>query len=151
MRGWLLDTNVVSEPMQRRPEGVVLDWLYSLQPDVTFVSVLSLAELDRGVEALPPTDARRSSLARYRRRLEGQFAGRILSLEDETVRLWGVMAGRYQRERGGRMPPVDGLLAATAQRRRLYMATRNVRDFEALGVTAFNPWTDDPADFPLQR
>lgn len=149
MRGWLLDTNILSEVKRPKPDKRVLDWFYSLSAERTFISVLALAELDRGVEALQLGDTRRAALARYRRRVEEQFTGRVLPLSDEIVRMWGSAAGRMQRD-GVTAPPVDALLAATALRHRLHIATRNTRDFIHLGVIPFNPWTDDPADFPLR-
>lgn len=150
MRGWLLDTNVVSEPQRRRPSEIVLAWLQKLPPDRTFISILMLGEIYQGIEILPGDDLGRGRLLRFRNRIEAQFAGRVLPLDDETVRLWGVMSGRYRRALGGKAPAIDTMLVATAQRRRLYLATRNLSDASPHGWPVFNPWTDDTADFPLQ-
>jgi predicted nucleic acid-binding protein len=111
---------------------------------------LTLGEIDQSIEILPSDDLARSRLLRFRNRIEAQFAGRVLPLDDETVRLWGVMSGRYRRALGGKAPAIDTLLVATAQRRRLYLATRNLSDTDPHGWPVFNPWTDDAADFPLQ-
>jgi predicted nucleic acid-binding protein len=150
LRGWLLDTNVVSEVQRRRPSEIVVAWLQKLPPDRTFISILTLGEIDQGIEVLPSDDPGRARLLRFRNRIEAQFAGRILSLDDETVRLWGAMSGRYRRALGGKAPVIDTMLVATAQRRRLYLATRNLSDTTPHGWPVFNPWTDDAADFPLQ-
>lgn len=112
---------------------------------------MQLAEIDQGVEALPAGDGRREKYIRFRNRLEAEFAGRILGLENETVRLRGSLSGRYRRETGGKAQVVGGLMAASAQRREFYLATRNVRDVAQLGAVTFNPWVDDPLDFPLQN
>jgi predicted nucleic acid-binding protein len=145
----LLDTNVVSEPVRRKPDGRVLDWLRGLPVERTFVSILTLAEIDQGVEALADQDARRAPLQRFRARLEAEFAGRILSLDDGVVRRWGQLSGRYRARLGGKAPVIDALLAATADRHQLYVATRNVRDLEAIGAMAFDPWTGDPTQYPV--
>lgn len=149
MRGWLLDTNVVSELARPRAEARILDWLRGLQPERTFVSILTIGEIGQGIEGLKPGDARRQVYARFRDRLEADFAGRILPVDDEVVRLWGDISGRYRARFGGRAPVVDALLAATAQRHRLHLATRNLHDVVRLGASAFNPWDDDPGLFPL--
>ncbi len=141
---------MVSELQRRRPSESVVSWLRQLPPDRTFISILTLGEIDQGIEALPSEDLGRGRLLRFRNRIEAQFAGRVLSLEDETVRLWGAMSGRYRRALGGKAPVVDTMLVATAQRRRLYLATRNLSDTASHGWPVFNPWTDDVADFPLQ-
>ncbi|MBW8812480.1 MAG: type II toxin-antitoxin system VapC family toxin [Caulobacterales bacterium] len=150
MRGWLLDTNVVSEPVRPNPDARVLAWLSALPNDRTFISILTIGEIGKGIEALRPDDGRRSKLSAFRGLLEARFVGRVLSLDDDVVRTWGAMTGRYRREFGGEAHAVDALLAATAERNRLYLATRNVRDVRALATPAFNPWTDDPAAFPIQ-
>jgi predicted nucleic acid-binding protein len=151
MRGWLLDTNVVSELARPRPDARVLSWLASLPEGRTFVSILTLAEIDQGIESLPPSDERRPRYQRFRSQIEAQFAGRVVALDDETVRLWGVLSGQYRRTFGGKTPVIDTMLAASAQRRRLHLATRNVSDVRRLGWSAFDPWADDPAEYPLQR
>ena len=150
MRGWLLDTNVVSELARPKPNERVLDWLRSLSPERTFVSVLTLAEIDQGIEAVPSDDPRRNQYEFFRNRVEADFAGRVLSLEDEILRLWGVISGRYRLANGGRAPVIDTLLVATAQYQRLHLATRNVKDVRRLGWSVFDPWSDDPTDFPVQ-
>jgi hypothetical protein len=150
VRGWLLDTNVVSELVRPRPEARVIAWLTSVPEDRAFISVLTLAEIDQGVEALPAGDERRLRYQHFLDRVEAQFAGRVLALDDETVRLWGAISGRYRRTFGGRAPVIDAMLAATAARRRLHLATRNVGDLRKLGVSAFDPWVEDPADYPLE-
>jgi len=44
---------------------------------------------------------------------------------------------------------IDTLLAATALEHDLYLVTRNVGDVRASVAQIFDPWTDDPANFPL--
>ncbi len=127
----------------------MLAWLQTLPQDRTWLSILTLAELDQGIEALPPGDPRRERYQRFRAGVEAQFAGRILSLDDDTVQLSGAISGRARRETGSRVPVVDTLLAAQRRRHRLYLATRNLADVRHLGWPCFDPWTSDPADFPL--
>ena len=150
MRGWLLDTNVISEPIRKTPDAKVTAWLRELPRERTFISILTLGEIDQGIAALKVADPRRAHYERFRASIEADFSGRTIPVDDETVRLWGVMSGRYTLDLGGKAPVVDTLLAATAQRRRLHLATRNIKDIRALSVSAFSPWTDDPAAFPIQ-
>ena len=48
----ILDTNVLSEVTIQQPDGTVLRWLDGLDEDRTFISVLSIAEISRGVALL---------------------------------------------------------------------------------------------------
>ncbi len=150
MRGWLLDTNVVSELVRPRPNERVISWLRQVPQDRTYVSILTLGEIDQGIESLPLTDGRRARYLSFRNHIEAQFAGRVLPLEDDIVRNWGVLSGQYRRATGGRAPVIDTMLIATAQKRRLYLATRDVADMRTFGWSIFDPWLDNSADCPLQ-
>ena len=61
---FLLDTNVLSEARRPEPHRGVLGWLDRLDEDRTFVSVVSLAELRRGV-ALMDKGRRRDALSAW--------------------------------------------------------------------------------------
>jgi predicted nucleic acid-binding protein len=41
----------------------------------------------------------------------------------------------------------DALIAATAHIRSLTVATRNIKDFEGLDVSLFNPWNEESEDY----
>lgn len=150
MRGWLLDTNVVSELHRPRPSPIVADWLRILPPERSFISVLTLAELDQGIERLDADNPNISRYISFRHRTEVRFKGRTLSVSDPVVRAWGVAVGRRLRTPPGVVPAVDALIAITAVHHRLHFATRNIRDVVGLGASVFNPWTDDPAAFPIE-
>jgi hypothetical protein len=51
-RGWLIDTNIVSEWVKRRPDARLVSWLEEVDDDPVFLSVVSLAEIRFGVELL---------------------------------------------------------------------------------------------------
>jgi hypothetical protein len=48
----LLDTNVLSEVTKPRPAEGVLNWLHGLDEDRTFISIISIAEIRRGVSLM---------------------------------------------------------------------------------------------------
>lgn len=137
---FLLDTNVVSEWVKPRPDPGVVRWLAEVDEDHTFLSVVTIGELRRGVERLP-TGARRDQLARW---LDGQltdrFEGRLLSLDTEVAEVWGRLLARLD-QNGRKVGVVDTLIAATAHCHALRVVTRNVTDFEPTGVPVVNPWT----------
>jgi hypothetical protein len=51
-RGWLIDTNIVSEWIKIRPDPGIVSWLDETDEDRIFLSVVSLAEIRFGVERL---------------------------------------------------------------------------------------------------
>jgi len=136
---FLLDTNVLSEARRPEPDRGVLDWLDRLDEDRAFVSVVSLAEIRRGV-ALMEKGRRRDALADWLARdLPERFAGRILAVDEQTAFAWGDLMAEAKR-RGIGLASMDGLLAATALAHHLTLVMRNIRDFRDLGVALLDPW-----------
>jgi hypothetical protein len=150
MIGWLLDTNVVAELFLARPERRVIDWAETQPSSRVFISILTLAEMERGIEGLPLPDPRRREFVHMLARVESKFIGRVRSLDDSIVRRWARIRGQAYRHFKRSPAPIDALLAATAIEHDLYFATRNTRDVRLTGARLFNPWHDDPVLFPLK-
>lgn len=150
MIGWLLDTNVIAELSRGRAEPRVVAWAAGEPEELLFVSVLTLAEYDKGIAALPEEAPSRTRFGAALAALEMRFSGRILSVDDKIVRRWGVISGSLKRRTGHPPPVINTLLAASAIEHRLYLATRNVRDVKRSGAVIFNPWADDPGEFPVE-
>jgi len=149
--GWLLDTNVLSELIRSGCDANVGKWAREQPEDRLFMSVLSLAEYEQGIAKLPPAAPARARLTELMNATESRFSGRVLGLSDAAVRRWGQIGGTMWRLTGQPPEVVDTLLAATAVEHDLYLVTRNVRDVRNSGAAVFNPWSDDPAGFPLRR
>jgi predicted nucleic acid-binding protein len=149
MNGWLLDTNVVSEAAGAKPDRRVERWINSQPEHTLFLSILSIAEYQKGIHNLPLGDKRRPRLQQALIVLEARFSGRVLSVSDPIALRWGAISGEVKRLTGHPPPVIDTLLAATAIEHTLYLATRNVADVANSGAAVFNPWKDDPARLPL--
>ena len=136
---YLLDTNVLSEWVKQRPEPTVVAWLEAVDEDDVFLSVISFAELRRGVELLP-AGRRREDLATWiAEDLTERFHDRVLHVDRHVADAWGRVMARSQRS-GRSLTAMDAFFAATAASRDLTLATRNVKDFEGLGVPILDPW-----------
>jgi predicted nucleic acid-binding protein len=149
--GWLLDTNVIAALINPNDAPSVKSWAAAQDEKKMFISILTLAEYDKGIENLPDDDQNRYRYAASRDALEERFSQRVLSLSDAAVRHWGVISGRVKLKTGHAPSVVDTMLAATAIEHNLYLVTRNVRDTRFSGTAIFDPWTNDPAQFPLSR
>jgi predicted nucleic acid-binding protein len=147
--GWLLDTNVVASLMTPGGAPTVRAWAAAQDENEMYLSILTLAEIDKGIHNLAAEDGTRSRYVGTLRALEARFDGRILPLSNTVVRRWGAISGIVRRDTGHLPPVIDTLLAATAIEHDLYLVTRNVRDVQRSGAALFNPWEDDPAAFPL--
>jgi predicted nucleic acid-binding protein len=137
--GFLLDTNVLSEFSRTgAPNQQVDRWLNITREESLFASVLTFAEIRRGIELLP-SGKRRTQLERWQEEVVASFATRLLPVSQAIADRWAVLSAQAQR-RGTPLSNIDGLIAATALEHDLTLATRNVKDFTGLGVTIFNPW-----------
>ena len=135
-RGFLLDTNVISETVRKLPDASVMDWLDSVDAHQLHVSVLCLGELHKGV--LTTTDPRRRDrLTQWlTTALPAWFGDRVLVVDSAVALRWAqLLAGA-----GRPLPAIDSLLAATALQHDLVLVTRNLRDFEFPGLAAHSPW-----------
>ena len=135
----LLDTNVLSEVTKPSPDTNVLGWLDRLDEDRTFISVVSIAEIRRGV-ALMDEGRRRDSLTEWLvRDLPQRFEQRVLPVNEAVALAWGDLMGVAKR-RGRGLSSMDGLIGATAIAQSLTLATRNIKDFDGFGIDLYNPW-----------
>jgi toxin FitB len=101
--------------------------------------VVTVAELERGVELLP-TGTRRDRLATWLSSdLLARFDGRIVDIDVEVAREWGRLTARAQRV-GRPMGVIDAFFAATARVFDLVLVTRNDSDFSEAAIEIFNPW-----------
>jgi predicted nucleic acid-binding protein len=136
---FLLDTNVLSEfARTREPDRQVDRWLKTTAEEALFASVLTFAEIRRGIELLPP-GKRRTQLEQWQEDLVASFENRLLPVTKAIADRWAVLAAQAQRQ-GVTLANIDGLIAATALEHDLTLVTRNVKDFAGVEVPLFNPW-----------
>jgi toxin FitB len=149
LRGWLLDTNVIASLSASNGAPTVKAWAAAQDESRFFLSVLTLAEYDKGIHQLADDDPQRVRHTANRDAIAARFGHRIIPLSESIVRRWGALAGRIKRDTGHPPSVVDTMLAATAIEAQLYLVTRNTKDIRHTGAAAFNPWLDDAAHFPL--
>ncbi|CAN5287031.1 type II toxin-antitoxin system VapC family toxin [soil metagenome] len=136
---FLLDTNVVSETMRKRPSPVVLGWVAAQAGESLFLSAITVGELRRGALLLAEGKKRRALLHWIETGIKADFSGRILPVDTVVMERWAqlqVATGRT----GKRRPVMDSLIAATALSHNLTLATRNMADFKAARVALVDPW-----------
>jgi predicted nucleic acid-binding protein len=133
---FLIDTNVISEIRKGdRANPAVSAWFDAHAAESYFLSVLTLGEIRKGIEQIRGKDAGKATAFEiWLSEIAVSYEGRILGIGLDEAEIWGRLSS------GGKLPEVDGLIAATALAHGLTVATRNVRDFERCGVNVINPW-----------
>ena len=139
-RGFLLDTNVLSELMREHPAAAVLDWFTQNKHAVMHTSTITQAEILTGI-ALLPTGKRRTALAVAAEQMfEQDFAGRCLEFNAAAAKNYALVVAARSRQ-GQPISTEDAQIAAIALATELTVATRNTKDFENIeGLTLANPW-----------
>lgn len=137
---FLLDTNIISEPKQKRPSKRVLEWLDAQDESKLFLSVLTVGEIKKGITRLE-SSKKKATLEKWLEQLRMRFSRRILPLSEKTFLVWGKMSGEFERK-GTVRPAFDSLLEATALEHEMILVTRNVKNFQDSQVTILNPWAD---------
>lgn len=131
---FLLDTNVVSELRKPKPHGAVIAWLRGTDEAQLFISAMTVAEIQRGIELTREQDAgKAAALDTWLSELSGHY--QVLAADTEVMRQWA----RLRHRRSDTLVE-DALIAATAHVHRLTVVTRNTADFKSFGVTLLNPF-----------
>ncbi len=131
---YLLDTNVVSELRRPRPHGAVLSWLGTVAETDLYLSVMTIGEIQVGIEVTRDRDLEKAiEIEAWLNQIIE--TSNILPIDAAVCRLWA----RFMHRRPDTLTE-DAMIAATAERHGLIVATRNVRDFLPFGVKTLNPF-----------
>jgi toxin FitB len=135
---YLLDTCVVSELVNIKSDMLVHRWLSNRKSSELFISAMTWAELARGVVKLPKSK-RKTDLELWLGQLEVCFEDRVLPYDKGVAQIWAKLVTDAEKK-GKTIPAFDSIIAATAKAHACLVVTRNVRDFENVGVDVVNPW-----------
>jgi toxin FitB len=135
---FLLDTVVLSElrkPLRQRNPNLVY-WIEAISSRDIFVSVVTIGEIERGIERQRPLDPQFAArLTAWVDVVLRTYEGRILPVDIAVARRWGRLAQQIGNK------GLDLAIAATALEHGLTVVTRDVSDFERTGVSVLDPFS----------
>jgi predicted nucleic acid-binding protein len=130
---FLVDTNVLSELVRKRPDPGVLQWASGVREIA--LSAVTVEEVCFGLSWKPNPRIRQW----FEEFLEAYCE--VLPVTAGIAKRSGEIRGQLQ-ARGQTRSSTDMVIAATAQEHQLTLVTRNVRDFEGCGILILDPFRE---------
>jgi predicted nucleic acid-binding protein len=133
----IMDTDVLSELMRPAPDETVEAWAKTVASEL-FLTAVTVAEIHFGILRMPG-GRRRYELTCDAEALLTTFSERTLPFDRAAAMCYPTVV--VSRKAGGRpISILDAQIAAICRARGAELATRNVKDFEHLGLTVIDPW-----------
>lgn len=140
MRGFLLDTNIISELRRPRPEPAVTTFVSAQPEESLFISEVTFAEIRFGIARATDPERRAAVSAWLTHMLRPLFTGRTLPLTEDIILRWRLLF-ETGRQRGHTFGQLDLFIAATAAEEELVVVSRDVTHFVAASVPILDPWS----------
>lgn len=131
---YMLDTNICIYAIKKKPE-IVLKHLHDNLENGLAISVITLAELEHGVEKSAKPEKNALALMQFLSILD------ILSFDDRAAVEYGKLCA-YLQKRGTPIGTMDMLIAAHAKAEGLTLVTNNMREFERVPGLKLENWAD---------
>lgn len=136
---YLLDTNVISEFIAKKPNQKVLDFVNSLDEDNIYLSVITIGEIKFGIQKVESQTKKEQLLFWLEDDLLKRFEGKIVNIDTDTMLMWGEI-NQHLQSIGRAIPIVDSLIASSCVSKDFTLITRNVKDFYNFDIEIINPF-----------
>ena len=141
-KGFLLDTNVLSELMRQQPAAAVLGWFAHHARAAMHTSAVTQAEILTGIALLPAGKRRTALLDAAEQMFEVDFNARCLQFNSAAAKNYAVIVAARTLQ-GRPISTEDAQIAAIAQAAGLTLATRDTKDFDLIDdLLLANPWEE---------
>ena len=139
MKGWLLDTNILSELRRPKPEPKVPAFIAAQPLEQLYVSAVTFAEIRFGIE-LVADPSRRAGLNDWlAHKVRPMFEGRVLPVTEDIMFKWRLLV-EEGRKAGHTFSQPDLIIAATALCHGLTIVSRDADDYERARAPVVDPW-----------
>lgn len=143
---YLLDTCILTEFARKKPEPKVIRWMDSIDHDAIFTSAITIGEIQRGIERLPESPRKDELLQWIYNGLVERLKDHIIPLDTTTLTIWGSLTA-WRDGDGKPLGVLESLIAASALRNNMTIATRYTDVYHRTGVPVVNPWIYEPVNF----
>lgn len=144
MKGFLLDTNILSELRRPRPEPKVVAFVSVQSLESLFVSSVTFSEIRFGIERTEDLHKRPILMDWLNLELRPMFENRVLPVSEDIMFKWRLLV-EEERRQGHTFPQPDLIIAATALHHGLTIVSRDEGGYAKAGVALINPWQQQPS------
>ena len=141
MKGWLLDTNILSELRKPKPEPKVVAFVGAQPLDSLYVSAVTFAEIRFGIELVADVHKRAALSDWLNLQLRPMFENRVLPVSEDAMFKWRLLV-EEGRKAGHTFSQPDLIIAATALHHGLTIVSRDTGGYDRTGALLVNPWKD---------
>ena len=141
MKGWLLDTNTLSELRKPKPEPKVVAFVGAQPLDSLYVSAVTFAEIRFGIELVADVHKRAALSDWLNLQLRPMFENRVLPVSEDVMFKWRLLV-EEGRKAGHTFSQPDLIIAATALHHGLTIVSRDTGGYDRTGALLVNPWKD---------
>ena len=141
MKGWLLDTNILSELRKPKPEPKVVAFVEAQPLDSLYVSAVTFAEIRFGIELVADVHKRAALSDWLNLQLRPMFENRVLPVSEDVMFKWRLLV-EEGRKAGHTFSQPDLIIAATALHHGLTIVSRDTGGYDRTGALLVNPWKD---------
>lgn len=135
----LLDTNVISQPLNHFPDRRVIAWIDSQLLENLYLSAIVVGEMRFGVSCMAEGKRKAALDNNLENGVLPKFVGRVLPFDMACTKVYAELLARGRRA-GVAIETADACIAATAIANGFAIATRDVIPFQAAGLKVINPW-----------
>ena len=136
---YLLDTNIISELISKRPNQKVLDFISSIAEEDTYLSVITIGEIKSGIENIKSIERKENLTVWFEQDLLSRFQNRIIDIDVDVMITWGKI-NQTLKSIGKPLPIMDSLIASSCIQDGFTLVTRNEKDFQNLNIDIINPF-----------
>lgn len=138
----VLDTNVLSALMQRRPESQIVEWLDGQPAESVWTTAITVFEVKFGLRILGDGQRKIRLVTAFDSLLSEELEGRVLPLDAGAADLTAELFAKCRRL-GRSIEIRDAMIAGITAHRKASLATRNTRHFVDTDLRIINPWDRD--------
>lgn len=135
---FILDTNIVSELVRKKPNEFVSNWVLKHQKEnMLYLSCLTIGEISTGVLKLAKKDQIAAQiLQKWVDQLLIEYENKIVGINLAVCMRWAYLMSIDSTN------AIDGLLAAQTIENNMVLVTRNIKHFKKFNMQVINPFEE---------